>query len=54
MILTYLEDMEMEQFARAYILHIFDIRLFSDSTTNKVHLRWLPFLENLDVFGVMS
>ena len=48
---AYLEDMEVEQFARAYILHMFGTHLFSDPTTNKVHLRWLPLLEDLDVCG---
>jgi len=30
--------MEVEQFARAYILHMFGTRLFSNTTINKVHL----------------
>ena len=38
----------------AYILHMFGTRLFLDTTTNKVHLRWLPLLEDLDVCGAMS
>ena len=50
----YLEDMEVEQFARAYILHMFGTHLFSDTTTNKVYRRWLPLLEDLNVCGAMS
>ena len=54
MVPKYLEDIEVEQFARAYILHMFGTHLFSDTSTNKVHLRWLPFLEDLDVCGTIS
>jgi len=50
----YLEDMEEEQYTRAYMLHMFGTRLFPDSTTNNVHLRWLPLLEDLDVCGALS
>jgi len=50
----YLEDIEAEQFARAYIMHMFGTCLFSDTTTNKVHLRWLLNLDDLDVCGAMS
>ena len=50
----YLEEMEVEQYDCAYILHMFDPRLLPDTTTTKVHLRWLPFLEDLDVCGAMS
>ena len=50
----YLEDMEVEQYARAYMFHMFDTRLFLDTNTNKVHLRWLPLLEDLDVCSYIS
>jgi len=43
--------MDVEKYACALILHMFDICLFSDSTTNKVHFRWLPLLEDLDIYG---
>jgi len=44
----------VEQFAWANILHMFSTRLFPDTTTNKVHLWWLPLLEDLDVYRAMS
>jgi len=33
-----LTDMEVEQYARSYLMHMFGTCLFSDSTTNKVYL----------------
>jgi len=35
-------------------MHMFGARLFSDTTTKKVHLKWLSFLEDLDGCGAMS
>ena len=54
MVTKYLEDIEAEQFACAYIMHMFGTCLFPDTTTNKVHLRWLLLLDDLDVCGAMS
>ncbi|XP_020245112.1 serine/threonine-protein phosphatase 7 long form homolog [Asparagus officinalis] len=44
----------IQQYARAYILHMIGTLLFPDSSKHKVHLRWLPLLEDFDVCGTLS
>jgi len=46
-------DVEAQQHACAYILHMIDTQLFPDYSKNKVYLRWLPLFEDFDVCGVM-
>ena len=46
-------DVQAQQHARAYILHMIGTQLFSDYTKNKVYLRWLPLLEDFDVCSTM-
>ena len=47
-------DVEAQQYARAYILHMIGTRLFPNYSKNKVHLRLLPLLKDFDVCGTMS
>ena len=49
-----IKDVEAQQHAHAYILHMIGTQLFSDYSKNKVYLRWLPLLEYFDVYGAMS
>ncbi|XP_020254351.1 serine/threonine-protein phosphatase 7 long form homolog [Asparagus officinalis] len=44
----------VDQHARAYIMHMIGTILFPDSSKDKVHARWLPLLEDLDVCGTKS
>jgi len=47
-------DVEAQQYALAYMLHMIDTQLFPDYSKNKVYLRWLPLLEDFDVCEAMS
>ncbi|RYR73362.1 hypothetical protein Ahy_A02g007718 isoform A [Arachis hypogaea] len=38
-------------YARAYIIMLLSTQLFGDKSANRVHIRWLPFLANLDEMG---
>ena len=49
-----LTDMQAQQHACAYIIHMIGTTLFLDYSTNMVYLRWLPLLEDFDVYGAMS
>ncbi|RYR02451.1 hypothetical protein Ahy_B06g081243 [Arachis hypogaea] len=35
-------------YARAYIMMLLSTQLFGDKSANRVHIRWLPFVANLD------
>ncbi|RYR48656.1 hypothetical protein Ahy_A07g034712 [Arachis hypogaea] len=41
-------------YARAYIMMLLSTQLFGDKSTNWVHIRWLPFVANLDDMGRYS
>jgi len=49
-----LTDVQAQQHAHAYILHMIDTTLFLDYLTNRVYLRWLPILEDFDACSDMS
>ncbi|QHO18872.1 uncharacterized protein DS421_11g324180 [Arachis hypogaea] len=38
-------------YARAYIMMLLSTQLFGDKSANRVHIRWLPFVANLDDMG---
>ncbi|RYR09317.1 hypothetical protein Ahy_B05g077571 isoform I [Arachis hypogaea] len=38
-------------YARAYIMMLLSTQLFGDKSANRVHIRWLPFVANLDGMG---
>ena len=46
-----LTNLHAQQHAHDYILHMIDTTLFLDYSTNKVHLKWLPLLEDFDAYG---
>ena len=54
LLMNLLIDVQAQQHACAYILHMIDTTLFLDYFTNKVYLRWLPLLEDFDACGAMS
>ncbi|XP_016207538.1 serine/threonine-protein phosphatase 7 long form homolog [Arachis ipaensis] len=41
-------------YARAYIMMLLSTQLFGDKSANRVHIRWLPFVANLDDMGRWS
>ncbi|RYQ85043.1 hypothetical protein Ahy_B10g104531 isoform F [Arachis hypogaea] len=41
-------------YARAYIMMLLSTQLFGDKSANRVHIRWLPFVANLDGMGRWS
>ncbi|RYR51018.1 hypothetical protein Ahy_A06g026078 isoform C [Arachis hypogaea] len=41
-------------YARAYIMMLLSTQLFGDKSANRVHIRWLPFVANLDEMGRYS
>ncbi|XP_020978192.1 serine/threonine-protein phosphatase 7 long form homolog [Arachis ipaensis] len=41
-------------YARAYIMMLLSTQLFGDKSANRVHIRWLPFVANLDDMGRYS
>nr|XP_025652581.1 serine/threonine-protein phosphatase 7 long form homolog [Arachis hypogaea] len=41
-------------YARAYIMMLLSTQLFGDKSANRVHIRWLPFVANLDGMGRYS
>nr|XP_029143970.1 protein MAIN-LIKE 1-like [Arachis hypogaea] len=41
-------------YARAYIMMLLSTQLFRDKSLNQVHIRWLPFVANLDDMGRYS
>ncbi|RYR15164.1 hypothetical protein Ahy_B04g071891 isoform B [Arachis hypogaea] len=41
-------------YAHAYIMMLLSTRLFGDKSANQVHIRWLPFVANLDDMGRYS
>ncbi|RYR10371.1 hypothetical protein Ahy_B05g078833 isoform D [Arachis hypogaea] len=41
-------------YARAYITMLLSTQLFGDKSANWVHIRWLPFVANLDDMGSYS
>ncbi|RYR10749.1 hypothetical protein Ahy_B05g079227 [Arachis hypogaea] len=41
-------------YACAYIMMLLSTQLFGDKSTNRVHIRWLPFVANLDDMGSYS
>ncbi|RYR55212.1 hypothetical protein Ahy_A06g030461 [Arachis hypogaea] len=41
-------------YARAYIMILLSTQLFGDKSANWVHIRWLPFVANLDDMGRWS
>ncbi|RYQ97977.1 hypothetical protein Ahy_B08g094052 [Arachis hypogaea] len=41
-------------YARAYIMMLLSTQLFGDKSVNRVHIRWLPFVANLDDMGRYS
>jgi len=47
-------DVQAQQYARAYILHMIGTQLFLDYSKNKIYLRWLPLSEDFDICGAMS
>ena len=49
-----LKDAQTQYHACSYILDMIDTTLFSDYSTNKVHLRWLSLLEDINAYSVKS
>ncbi|XP_020272096.1 serine/threonine-protein phosphatase 7 long form homolog [Asparagus officinalis] len=47
-------EVMIQQHARAYIMHMIGTLLFPDSSKHKVHLRWLPLIEDFDMCGTLS
>jgi len=43
-----LTDVQAQQHACAYILHMIDTTFFLDYSTNMAYLKWLPLLEDFD------
>ncbi|XP_020963381.1 serine/threonine-protein phosphatase 7 long form homolog [Arachis ipaensis] len=41
-------------YTRAYIMMMLSTQLFGDKSANRVHIRWLPFVANLDDMGRYS
>ncbi|XP_025703146.1 serine/threonine-protein phosphatase 7 long form homolog [Arachis hypogaea] len=41
-------------YARAYIMMLLSTQLFGDKSANWIHIRWLPFVANLDEMGRYS
>ncbi|XP_020270679.1 protein MAIN-LIKE 2-like [Asparagus officinalis] len=44
----------IERHTHAYILHMTGTILFPDSSKDKIHLRWLSIIEDLDICGTLS
>ncbi|QHN91677.1 uncharacterized protein DS421_17g576980 [Arachis hypogaea] len=38
-------------FARAYIIMLLDTQLFADKSSNRIHIRWLPYVARLEEMG---
>ncbi|RYR64274.1 hypothetical protein Ahy_A03g010406 isoform B [Arachis hypogaea] len=41
-------------YTRAYIMMLLSTQLFGDKSANRVHIRWLPFVANLNDMGRYS
>ncbi|XP_020979305.1 protein MAIN-LIKE 1-like [Arachis ipaensis] len=41
-------------FARAYIMMLLGIQLFADKSSNRIHIRWLPYVARLEEMGGYS
>ncbi|RYR20308.1 hypothetical protein Ahy_B03g065419 [Arachis hypogaea] len=41
-------------FARAYIMMLLDTQLFANTSGNRIHIRWLPYVARLEEMGTYS
>lgn len=48
------DEEDLRRYARAYILSLIGDMLFSDKFSSKVHLMYLPLLEDFDEVGTYS
>ncbi|QHN76440.1 uncharacterized protein DS421_19g643890 [Arachis hypogaea] len=48
------DEETMQRFARAYIMMLLGTQLFADKSSNRIHIRWLPYVARLEEMGSYS
>ncbi|RYR13284.1 hypothetical protein Ahy_B04g070366 isoform K [Arachis hypogaea] len=48
------DEETVRRFARAYIIMLLGTQLFADKSSNRIHIRWLPFVARLEEMGGYS
>ncbi|RYR32113.1 hypothetical protein Ahy_B01g057106 isoform D [Arachis hypogaea] len=48
------DEETVRRFARAYIMMLLGTQLFADKSSNRIHIRWLPFVARLEEMGGYS
>ncbi|RYR02861.1 hypothetical protein Ahy_B06g081695 [Arachis hypogaea] len=45
------DEETVRRYARAYIIMLLRTQLFADKSSNRIHIRWLPYVARLEEMG---
>ncbi|RYR31591.1 hypothetical protein Ahy_B01g056418 [Arachis hypogaea] len=48
------DEETVRRFARVYIMMLLGTQLFADKSSNRIHIRWLPYVARLEEMGAYS